>query len=218
MFIKEILMKKLLVVATLATLSLNAIAQSFKPGYYAGAELGATRVEDNAQLLANRLVAEAGGSASVNQDTSIGVGRVFFGYKVIENVDLELGYFQTGDAEARFSGVTRGNTPYNGVFKLSASGFDYSALIRPSISTGLNNAFIRLGGHSSKEELQLSGSSIVNSQTIKQSGTGMLYGAGYDINVTKNIDARLQITRLLKIAGNSDEKATVYSIGILGKF
>jgi hypothetical protein len=215
---KDLKMKKIIVIAALAALSSSAIAQSFKPGFYAGAEIGVAKVDDEAQALANNLVSEVGGSASVIQDTSVAVGRIFAGYKLNENVDLELGYFSSGDAESRFSGVTRGAQAYNGLFTLSVTGIDYSALLRPSISSGFNNAFLRVGGHSSKSELVLSGSALVNSQTIKQSGTGMLFGAGYDFNVTKTVDVRVQVTRLLKIAGESDSNTTMFSAGVLGKF
>jgi opacity protein-like surface antigen len=210
-------MKKLLAVAVLATLSTGAMSQSFKQGFYAGAELGATRVDDNAQTFANTLVANNGGSASVTQNTSVGVGRLFAGYKVTENFDLEVGYFQTGDIDYTFAARTRNNIPYSGTSSVSVNGFDYSVLIRPNISTGYNAAFLKLGGHTAKTKLETSGVNLVGGNA-SESGTGYLYGAGYDINVAKNMDVRLQATRLQKVSGESDNNATVFSVGILGKF
>lgn len=209
-------MKKILLATVIVAASTGAIAQSFKSGYYAGGELGYTLVDNNAQNFANGLVAVNGGSSSVTQNRGLGIGRAFVGYKATENFDVELGYFQSGDVNYTFSGVSSGGTAYSGTTKVSVKGFDYSVLLRPSISSGMNAAYLRIGGHSSKEEATTSGTNIRGGK-ISESGTGYLYGAGYDINIGTNLDARLQITRLEKVAGTSD-KATVFSVGILGKF
>ena len=97
-------MKKLLITAGLigAATSVGVSAQTFTPKFYAGAELGYAAVANNAQTFANSLVATNGGSASVTQNRSIAVGRIFGGYKVLENVDLELGAAQTSNVNIIF--------------------------------------------------------------------------------------------------------------------
>lgn len=212
-------LKILAVIVALVTISPASMADTlaFKPGVYVGAELGATRVDNNAQAFANGLVAVNGGSSSVTQNTSVGTGRVFAGYKIIENMDAEVGYFKSGDITYNFSGVSSGSTAYSGVAKVNAEGFDYSVLFRPSIQSGLHGAFLRLGAHSSRENLVITGTNIRGGKA-DASGTGYLYGLGYDIASTQTFDVRLQWMRLEKIAGISDDKANVFSVGFLAKF
>jgi hypothetical protein len=86
-------MKKKLLVAALFTLAgTGAMAQSasFKPGFYAGIELGYASLKDQTQETANDLVGAVGGRVSVTQDSGIFDGRLFGGYKIIENIDFEL--------------------------------------------------------------------------------------------------------------------------------
>ncbi len=212
-------LKILAVIVALVTISPASMADTlaFKPGVYVGAELGATRVDNNAQAFANGLVAVNGGSSSVTQNTSVGTGRVFAGYKIIENMDAEVGYFKSGDITYNFSGVSSGSTAYSGVAKVNAEGFDYSVLLRPSIQSGLHGAFLRLGAHSSRENLVITGTNIRGTKA-DVSGTGYLYGLGYDIASTQTFDVRLQWMRLEKIAGESSDKANVFSVGFLAKF
>ena len=211
--------KILAAVVALVTISQASIADTlaFKPGVYVGAELGATRVDNNAQAFANGLVAVNGGSSSVTQNTSVGTGRVFAGYKIIENMDAEVGYFKTGDITYTFSGVSSGSTAYSGATKVNAEGFDYSVLFRPTIQSGLHGAFLRLGGHSSSENATTTGTNIRGGKS-DISGTGYLYGLGYDIASSQTFDIRLQWTHLEKVAGVSDDKANVFSVGFLAKF
>lgn len=210
-------MKKILLATALAGLATASFAQSsFKPGFYVGADAGYTVVNNNAQTFANGLVATNGGSASVTQNLDVGVGRIFAGYKITENFDVEVGYFKSGNVSYRFSGVSSGSTAYAGTADVTAKGLDYSILVRPDISTGWNGAFVQVGGHSSKEAVDVYGTNIRGGK-LSTSGTGYLAGAGYDLNVAKDIDVRLKVTYLNKIAG-TDDNATVYSVGIVGKF
>ena len=211
--------KVLLSVVLLASATSFAQSNSFKPGFYAGIDAGYTKVSDQTNTTATTLVSGVGGSAAVTQNTGIGVGRIFGGYKVTENFDVELGYFQTGDITQNIAGVARNSVAYTGSVKIETSGYDYSVLARPNISTGWNNAFLKIGGQHSeyKSTITLTGTSTA-SISNKVNGNGYLFRAGYDLNVAKNIDVRAQATRFLKIAGESDSKATIYSVGVLGKF
>ena len=211
--------KVLLSVVLLASATSFAQSNSFKPGFYAGIDAGYTKVSDQTNTTATTLVSGVGGSAAVTQNTGIGVGRIFGGYKVTENFDVELGYFQTGDITQNIAGVARNSVAYTGSVKIETSGYDYSVLARPNISTGWNNAFLKIGGQHSeyKSTITLTGTSTA-SISNKVNGNGYLFGAGYDFNVANNIDVRAQATRLMKIAGESDSNATIYQIGVVGKF
>ncbi len=216
-------MKKKILFATLLSLgATGAFAQSsgFKPGFYAGVELGYAQVEDQTQNTANSLVRTLGGSATVTQDSSIFDGRVFGGYKVIENIDLEIGYAQSGTVSQNASGRTSGGTAYTANADISYSGFDYSVLLRPSISTGLNNLYFRVGGTYLTQKTQVSASAAGSSAsaTTNTSGSGYIVGLGYDIPISKSVDFRAAYNYLGNIAGVSDSKSNRFSVGILGKF
>lgn len=217
-------MKKKLLVAALfaAATTTGAFAQSsqFKPGFYAGVELGYATVKDQTQESANTLVGILGGSATVTQDSSIFDGRIFGGYKIIENIDIEVGYAQSGTVSQTASGRTSGNVAYSGNVDISYNGFDYSILLRPSISTGLNNLYFRVGGTylTQKASASLSAAGASASTTQNTSGSGYILGLGYDIPLTKSVDVRAAYNYLGNIAGVSNSYSNRFSIGILGKF
>ena len=212
-------MKKIMVAAGLiaGVASFGASAQTFTPKFYAGAEVGYSAVDNNAQNVANTLVATNGGSASVTQNTGIATGRIFGGYKVIEYVDVELGAFRGGNVNYNFAAIGGGGAPYSGTTSIYTQGIDYSVLLRPSMSSGFNNLFVRLGGIWSQENQSTSGTNVTGGNGTT-SGSGYIYGLGNDVPVDKTFDARLSINRLQNIAGNSSDNATVYSVGILAKF
>lgn len=214
-------MKNTILITFILLLSSATSAQdkAFKPGFYLGVQAGGMRVADNAQIFADRLVSINGGSAVVTQNRNLGIGRAFAGFKLSENFDAELGYFQTGNVNFKFSGLDAGGAAYSGRTSAITKGFDYSLLMRPSYASGFNSAFLRIGGHRSKQETTTSGLNIIGGST-STNGTGYLYGLGYDINVNDNFDARLEVTRLQRIAGSRDNNSnfTQYSIGIVGKF
>jgi hypothetical protein len=76
---------------------------------------------------------------------------------------------------------------------------------------------VPVGGHSSKQTVDVYGSNIRGGK-LSASGTGYLVGAGYDLNVAKDIDIRLKATHLTKIGGSSGDNATIYSVGVIGRF
>ncbi len=212
---------KLAATAAIVT-SLGAVqAQSNPPEkFYAGLEVGHTNVSDSTGALTNGLVSQLGGSASATQDSSINDYRIFGGYKLNENVNFELGYLQTSSLGANFSGRSSGSVAYAGSAASKFAGLDYSVLLRPDVATGMNGLFFRLGGHSLKSTSDASITVLgrTTSSSTNQSGSGTMFGIGYDINIAKNADARVSLNRLNKIAGESDSTATVLSIGVLTRF
>jgi opacity protein-like surface antigen len=214
--------KKLLAAALFTATTTGVFAQSsqFKPGFYAGVELGYATVKDQTQETANGLVNAVGGSATVTQDSSIFDGRAFAGYKVIEYVDLEIGYTQSSTLSANASGRSSGGTAYTANADISYSGFDYSVLLRPSMASGFNNLFFRVGGTylTTKQQVTATAGGSSASGTTNTSGSGYLLGLGYDIPLTKEIDIRAAYNYVGNISGVSNNYSNRFSVGILGKF
>jgi hypothetical protein len=187
--------------------------------FYVGAEYGSFQFKDQSSV-ATALVGAVGGTASSTQDTGMGVGRFFGGIAITENFGAELGYIYSGSANATFSGVSRTGVAYSGSATQKAYGLDYSAIIRPSISTGLNGMFVRVGGHSLSVESSVSiatgGASGVGSATT--SGTGSLIGIGYDGAFNNKLGYRLAYTSYNGVAGASGNDVSLFSLGIIAKF
>lgn len=210
-------MKKTLI-AFAAALSVSGAAFA-QTGFYIGVEAGAASVKDQAQELANGLVRELGGSAAVTQDTGIGFARFFGGYQINKYAAAELGYLNSGEATANFSGVTGGAATYTGNVKLSVSGFDLSAVVKPFDQRGLERLFFRAGLTSYEQKIVVSASSngSAASGTTTNSGTGTIFGVGYDLPAGPGV-VRFQLNTLQRIGGVSDNSSTALSAGYLWKF
>jgi hypothetical protein len=216
-------MKNKALLSMLIVCSSSAFADSTGSKFYGGLDLGSAKVENRAQAIADTFVSVLDGSSSVTQTVRNGAWRLYGGYKAFENADFELGYMQTRDFDTSVSGVTGAsysNTAYSATGSVKVSGFDYSVLLRPDRSTGMNGFFLRLGGHSYKAEAPTAvpiGSTNASVNT-KESGTGIMYGIGYDVTINDTVDVRFGITQMKKIAGLSDNDATYFSVGVKGNF
>ena len=216
-------MKKI-VLTIVAALTLGAAqSQSFKPKYSAGIDYGKAKVSDQTTEVAIGLVSVLGGSATTTQSSSISNFRVYGGYDFTENFGAEVGYNNTSNVAYKYSGTagsTYSNVAYSGAIGLKYTGFDYSALLRPSIASGWNNLFFRVGFHNLEQKA--SGSVTVSTTTVAytatQSGSGTLYGVGYDAKISDDLDFRAQYTRMIKIAGESGTYSNMYMVGIKKSF
>lgn len=193
-------------------LPLNSYGADNKKIYFGGS-YGLAKIKDETRDVASALVSGLGGSVTVTQDSSIGNGRVFIGYRFTENTDFEVGYFQTNSAEMTASGRTGGAVSYSANLGVEANGYDVSALFRPSKASGANNFYVRLGVQSS--DLKFSGSvtaggTTVNLGSTTSSGSGLLFGFGYDIEFD-SFFLRAEASRYDKIGGES--AATFYGLG-----
>lgn len=206
--------------AVISLCATSALAQDTNAtkGYF-GAEFGSVTFKDQTSF-ATVLVNAVGGTATSTQDTGVNVGRIFGGLAVNENFGAELGYIFTNTANATFSGVSRSAVAYSGSATQKTTGFDYSALIRPSQSTGLNGLFLRVGGHSLSTQASVSlvtgSSSGASSSTT--SGTGSLLGIGYDAKINDKLDFRVAYTGYNSVAGVSGNDLSLLSIGLIAKF
>ncbi|HEY4318953.1 MAG TPA: outer membrane beta-barrel protein [Herbaspirillum sp.] len=213
-------MKIKLAVALASTIFVTAVhAQTFQPGFYGGAEMGYSPIHDLSGSPAAKLQSELGGNVDFSRNKDVFSGRIFGGYKLTENVDLELGYFQSNSYGMNFS-TTVGGLPYTGKLSQKVSGLDYSVLLRPSISTGFNGAFMRVGGHYStiKADFLMNVGEYSKAQSTSQSGAGFTIGLGYDFDVAKHVAIRTEYNRMESIGGRSDTPMDTFRIGVIGKF
>ncbi len=238
------MIKKTLLFTSLATLfSASAFAQS---AFYGGVEIGRASTNSPASESFQELVEEPSLTydyyvleGSYKQNKSSNVGRFFLGYKLNENISFEAGYNNSSSFKINGSGTSSQyqlcqivcstpNTPFVSEdtqvavdsFSISGSftysGLDFSTLLRPSKSTGLNNFYVRLGVHNFTAKGTVTSGD--RSENIKESGMGTLLGFGYDMPINNKLDVGLGAVQYNKIAGMSDAKATVISVGLKVKF
>lgn len=209
-------MKKILTAVAFASAAVAVQAQ----GFYLGAGLGFNKVTDSLSDFNSGMVDELGGTISSSQDSSVNNLRLVGGYKVNENVAFEVGYINTSKYDLNFSGRSGGNVAYSGNGNLSFSGFDVSAVLRPSIASGYNNFFATVGVHNYKAKMGISfavnGTNYNSTESFK--GTGTMFGVGYDFKVSQDLDLRASVMRMNKLAGESDSSTTNIGIGLIKHF
>lgn len=217
-------MKKFIQTAAAVTLiglcATSSFAQDAKTSKgYVGAEFGSFRFKDQTSI-ASGLVSAVGGSASSTQDTGMTVGRFFGGLAITENFGAELGYITSGSASGTFSGVSRSAVAYSGSATIKVSGIDYSALVRPSQSTGLNGLFLRVGGHSlsTQTDVSVATGTTSGASNTTANGTGSLFGVGYDAKITDAFGVRVAYTTYNSVSGVSGNDVSLFTVGLLAKF
>lgn len=209
-------MKKTFIAVAVASVAFAAQAE----GFYIGAGVGYSKVPNELSKFNSEMVGALGGSISSTQDTSLTNLRLVGGYKINENLAIEAGYVNSSKWNLNFSGVSGGSVAYSGNGNVSFSGFDIAAVLRPSINTGYNNFFAVAGLHNYKAKVgvtfAVSGTNYANNTST--SGTGTMFGAGYDWKIDKDLDLRIQVTRLNKLAGESGSDTTNYGVGLIKHF
>ena len=204
-------MKQIIAIAVLASASIAAQAQ----GFYLGVGVGVSKAENDLKGFNAEMVEEFGGSISSTQDSSIRSFRLVGGYKANENIAIELGYSRSAKWNLNYAGRTGNNVAYSGGGNVRTDGFDVSAVVRPSVASGFNNFFATAGVHNYQAEVGLSFSADGTRLAINGSerGTGTMFGAGYDWKARKDLDVRLLVRRLNKVAGESGS-ANNFFIGL----
>ena len=213
-------MKNLLTYTAVLTALVSSTAfgaDSNKPtsGIYGGVDVGYSKVETGAAETAQILANLAGETVTYSYDTGTGVGRIYLGSAVNENIAAEIGYFGSTTVDVKYSSA-------HGLANESvkAKGVDISILLRPSVSTGLNNAFIRLVAQYSKVDGGANlayingGTTVTYSAQGSASGTGFLVGVGYDAPIDKNMSARVSYTYIDSLGGLSDANVNLFSAGL----
>ncbi len=208
--------KALLAAAILATC---ASSYAFEAKPYFGVEVGSTKVDNATGPVATSLVNAVGGTATATQNTTVTATKLIGGYKATENVDIEFAYVNSSKLSLNFNGVSSGSVAYAGAIGLKISGFEYALNLRPSVASGFNGAFVKLGGHNFDADItaSLSAGSVSVAGKSTLSGSGTLFGVGYDIPLDQNSDVRVSWTKYNKLAGE-DITAKFLNIGYMRRF
>lgn len=211
--------KKSAVACCMLLATASSFAQSLENKIYFGAEIGSSKVDNATGELTSSLVSVLGGSATATQDASMRAFKFLAGYQVNENIDLEGAYISTSSINLNFSGVSSGNVAYSGSQSVKYSGFQYSANLRPNVSTGLNNLYAIVGGHNLTADASLAvrAGNVSVASSASKSGSGTLLGIGYDMPIEKDTNFRFAVTKYSKVAG-LDIDGTIISFGLSKKF
>jgi outer membrane protein W len=216
-------MKKIITAVSLVAASLSAQAQAQSQGFYIGGGGNFSTVNDSPEQANANFVSILGGTASTTMDTSVTSLRLVGGYKVNENFAIEVGYLNSSKFNSSSSGKTGsrfGSQAWTATLDTSFSGVDVAAIIRPSIASGYNAFFATIGMHSYKSKTGIA--VTVTGQTLssvtKNSGSGTMFGAGYDLNLDKDLDLRLTYIRTNKIAGESENYSNSVGASIIKHF
>ena len=209
-------MKKNLFFIILSVSALVAHAE----GFYVGAGVGVSRVSDTSADMNANLVSALGGTARTTMDSSVNNVRIVGGFKVNENMAFELGYVNSSNFKMNIAGTSGDNVAYRGSGKTSFSGFDVSAVLRPSLASGYHNFFAMLGMHryQTKADVETTAGGQSFSGWDSKSGTGAMFGVGYDWKMKNDLDLRLAATRINKVAGESGGNVTNFSVGLMKHF
>lgn len=210
-------MKKVIIAAAVVLVTGVATA---KEGFYMGIGGGYNDVDNDTSTLNADLVADLGGSATSSASSSVENFRILAGYKFNENFAVELGYINTSKYKLTMSGITGSSQSYSGTGTVKFDGFDISVVMRPSISSGLNQFFAVLGTHNYEATVTTSVTvgNIVANETDKLSGTGSMYGVGYDWQLSEDTDMRFSIMRVSKMGGESSVDTTNIGVGLIKRF
>ena len=164
-------MKKLVLAGLLGSMSLTPAMADVYFGAEGGlgfADLGA---EKTAQTLANLI----GSTVTYTEDQAAIFGRFYGGVPVADSLSVEVGYFFTGDIDATYT-----SSSVTATESASASGFDISMVYSEENSPW----YVKAGLHSSevKAAASLTISGTTYSAAGDYSGTGPLFGAGYEFD------------------------------------
>ena len=163
----------------------------------------------------------AGGTFSLDMKTSAASGRIFAGYNVHEQVALELGFLKTQNMRSNFTGTESHQISFSGSGTRKLSGIDYSVLLRPSQESGMHRFYGRLGGSYLQDDRSATvhaGTHSSYSVRASEKGTGWLAGIGYEHPVSSNLSIRAEYSHYGRIAGDSDTRAGMYGINLIGRF
>ncbi len=206
---------KMTKIALAAALAMGATAAN--AAGYVGFDAGWASIDQKPSVdeIGQALADASGHTVNAVYDQSTSVGRVFAGWNVAQGVDIELGYLQSGDLSATYTGTTAGGAAFSVNTDLSASGFDVAAVWWPT-----ENIFLKGGAHSMEVEGNLTANVSGTSATYStsESGTGLLVGVGYEGALSKDINWRAAYTYYDSLGGMSDANAHNYTVGLKMKF
>jgi len=181
---------------------------------YAGVEGGYGFIDIKAAQTAQTLANLSGRTVSYTYDKAAITGRMFFGFEVTENLALEVGYFTSANASAKYT-ISSASASEN----YSMSGFDGALVFRPKEE----GVFFKAGFHNSTitgdASLTINGTTY-NISGNASSGTGLMGGIGYEEKVrdSKDLKWRAGWSYYNKVGGVSDANVNLLYLGIAKGF
>tara|TARA_B100000989_G_scaffold271366_1_gene228075 strand:+ start:458 stop:1057 length:600 start_codon:yes stop_codon:yes gene_type:complete len=139
-----------------------------------GVDLGIGFLDIGAQETAQSIANSSGSTVTYAADTGTWLARLYTDVEIAESLYIDVGFFLSGSIDAKYtlSGVTATEG-------YSANGIDASLVLKEGDKEGF---FIKGGIHSStvdgKASITISGTTYA--ANAASSGTGFLFGGGYD--------------------------------------
>jgi hypothetical protein len=128
---------------------------------------------------------------------------------------------KSGQVTTRVAGVTNAAAAYTASGKIEFTGFEVAGVWFPMAKTwGEGGLFLKAGLHNTEQSgtFTVTGIGGTASVSSKESGTGTLFGAGFDWDFSQQGFLRFSVTRYQKVGGQSGNDGTVYSVGIGANF
>ncbi len=200
-------MKKFLIAAAIAAAA-PAFAQTATPSqFYIGVDGVSQRLKSTDDLPGG----PTGPAALTESKTT---ARLFGGYQITPNWAVELGYGST-----RYS-VNVDDIDERSTGNLRLKGLDLGVTYK--FTQGLPGFFVKAGLSRFKAEASGSGTDKGTNAPFtisgSESGTGPMFGFGYEANLTGNLDGRVGYTQYNKVAGDSDVKLRMLYVGLKYRF
>ncbi len=202
-------MKKLLFVVSTFLFCSVANAEN-----YAGVDGGYGIVDIKAKQTAQTLANLSGSTVTYTYDYGALTGRLYFGFGLAENIAIEVGYFASANATAKYT-ISGASATEN----YSSSGLDAGFVYKPSEE----GVFFKAGFHSSKVDGDASvtiNGTTYNIASNSKSGTGMMAGIGYEekMSGSSGLKGRLGWTYYNKVGGVSDANVNLIYLGLVKSF
>jgi hypothetical protein len=167
-----------------------------------GIDMGYGFLDIGADQTAQNIANLSGSTVTYTADEATWVGRGYIDYSIDDNFFGEIGYFISGELNAKY---TLSGTTVTEAY--SANGLDFAAGFKDSAS-GL---FFKVGGHSSevdgKASITISGTTYAANAAA--SGTGLLFGGGIDFKD----NSRIGYTYYSNLGGLTDADVGLIYIG-----
>jgi OmpA-OmpF porin, OOP family len=190
-------MDKRLALSTFAAFALTAALAAradVQPGFYAGASVGSTTIDD-----------DGFGSAIDDSDTGF---KLFGGYTFNDNFAIEASYFDLGEANGSFDDPFFG--PFD--FDVGVSGLNVSAVGRVPL-TQTFSLFGKLGFASYDLDVSFNGPGFV-SGSGSESETDLTYGVGGALSFAEQWEVRVEFEAI----SVDDGDANMLSVGAMYRF
>lgn len=201
----------------LAAILLTVGATSAQAAGYAGFDAGYGKADQGPAVsaLGQALANASGNTVAATYATAASAGRLFVGWNVAKDIDVELGYLKTSSLDATFTGTTAGGVAFSLKTGFDASGFDAAVVWWP-----MDGVFVKGGLHSSDVNLALAANVASASATysVSRSGTGALVGVGYESDISKTMGWRVAYTRYNSLGGLDGADMDLVSAGLKMKF